>query len=128
MASSASHGDDARILLLLGLWATTAAAVPGPREGLPPEVIRRVVYSHLHEIRACYEAALREDGDRMGRVTVSFVIAGDGHVQSATIRDAAFSAPRMERCFLAAVRSWRFPAPEGGGIVGVNYPFILAPG
>jgi len=26
---------------------------------------------------------------------------------------------------VTAVRRWTFPAPDGGGIVGVNYPFVL---
>ena len=28
-------------------------------------------------------------------------------------------------CIARAVRRWKFPPPEGGGIVVVTYPFVL---
>jgi hypothetical protein len=31
----------------------------------------------------------------------------------------------VETCIAGAVRRWSFPAPDGGGIVIVNYPFML---
>lgn len=32
---------------------------------------------------------------------------------------------RTEQCIVAAVRRWSFPAPDGGGVVIVTYPFAL---
>jgi len=31
----------------------------------------------------------------------------------------------VESCIAQSVRRWSFPAPDGGGIVVVNYPFML---
>jgi hypothetical protein len=33
---------------------------------------------------------------------------------------------KVEQCIAQSVRRWTFPAPEGGGIVVVSYPFVLA--
>jgi hypothetical protein len=33
----------------------------------------------------------------------------------------------VEGCMVQAVRRWQFPAPDGGGLVLVSYPFVLAP-
>ena len=33
--------------------------------------------------------------------------------------------PALECCINNAVHGWRFPPPEGGGIVVVTYPFVL---
>jgi hypothetical protein len=35
--------------------------------------------------------------------------------------------PRVESCTLQAVKRWPFPQPNGGGLVLVSYPFVLAP-
>jgi hypothetical protein len=34
----------------------------------------------------------------------------------------------LESCVSTAVLSWRFPPPEGGGLVTVSFPFIFKPG
>jgi len=34
---------------------------------------------------------------------------------------------QVEDCIAKAVRRWTFPSPEGGGVVIVTYPFVLAP-
>jgi TonB family protein len=62
-----------------------------------------------------------------GRVIVSFVIAPSGEVQSALLGLSTIGYGRLQRCIVEAVRRWTFPAPSGGGVVGVNYPFVLMP-
>jgi hypothetical protein len=108
------------------------AAVPKIRSGsadvrgsLSKEVIRRVIQRHINEVRFCYEQELNQRPDLEGRVTVKFIISPTGAVQSALVSDTTLGAPRSENCIAQAVRRWTFPAPEGGGIVIVNYPFML---
>jgi TonB family protein len=98
------------------------------RGGLSPDVIRRVVRRHLNEVRFCYEQQLNTRPDLQGRVTVNFIISGSGAVQSSAVRSSDLGNPEVERCIVQAVRRWTFPQPDGGGIVGVNYPFVLSPG
>lgn len=93
--------------------------------GLSKETIRRTIYPRLAEIRFCYERGRRQRPDLAGRVTVGFLIAPSGVVQSATIAHSDLGSDETERCIQEAVRRWSFPQPEGGGLVSVTYPFML---
>ena len=102
---------------------------PGPIEtngSLSKEVIRRVIRRHLNEVRFCYEQQLGSQPDLAGRVTVSFIIAPTGAVQSSAVRSSTLGNARVDTCIARAARRWSFPQPEGGGVVAVNYPFVLA--
>lgn len=93
--------------------------------GLSQEAIRRVVRRHLNEIRFCYEQGLQSNPSLEGRVTVSWIISGDGRVQSSSLASSSLSNSTVESCVVGAVQRWTFPSPENGGVVGVNYPFVL---
>jgi TonB family protein len=115
-----------------GGFSGRSASVPRIRTGeadvrgsLSREVIRRVIRRHINEVRFCYEQELTARPDLAGRVTVSFIIAATGAVQTASVASSTLSNARVEQCIVTAVRRWTFPAPDGGGIVGVNYPFVL---
>lgn len=95
------------------------------RGSLSREVIRRVIRRHINEVRFCYEQELSQRPDLAGRVTVSFIISATGAVQTATTSATTLNNARVEGCIVQAVRRWTFPAPDGGGVVGVNYPFLL---
>jgi TonB family protein len=97
------------------------------RGGLSPDVIRRVVRRHLNEVRFCYEQQLARVPDLAGRVTVQFLIAPSGAVQSSALRSSDLGSARVEQCVVQAVRRWTFPRPDGG-VVGVSYPFVMTPG
>lgn len=95
------------------------------RGSLSREVIRRVIRRHINEVRFCYEQELNQRPDLSGRVLVSFIISPTGAVQSASVGSSTINNARVESCITQAVRRWTFPAPDGGGVVGVNYPFVL---
>jgi TonB family protein len=95
------------------------------RGSLSKEVIRRVIHQHLAEVRFCYEQDLRTRPDLQGRVAVRFIIAPTGAVQAAATARSDIGSPRVEHCISEAVQRWAFPAPEGGGLVVVTYPFVL---
>ncbi|MGB0678515.1 MAG: TonB family protein [Polyangiales bacterium] len=93
---------------------------------LSKETIRRVVRRHLNEVKHCYEQQLNQRPDLAGRVTISFIISPTGAVQSSTVASSTIGNRQVETCVASAVRRWAFPAPDGGGIVVVNYPFMLS--
>jgi len=95
------------------------------RGSLSKETIRRVIQRHLSEVRFCYEEGLRKRPDLTGRVQVAFLIAPSGAVQQASIVDSSLQSVEAETCIASAVRRWTFPAPDGGGLVTVRYPFLL---
>jgi TonB family protein len=95
------------------------------RGSLSKEVIRRVVHRHINEVKFCYEQQLNARPDLQGRVTTKFVISPTGSVQSAMVDSSTLRNEAVESCIVRAVRRWTFPAPDGGGVVVVNYPFLL---
>ena len=96
------------------------------RGSLSKEVIRRIIRRHINEVRFCYEQELNSRPDLQGRVAVKFIISPTGAVQTAAVSKSTLGNAKAEQCIAKAVRRWTFPAPEGGGIVVVNYPFVLA--
>lgn len=93
---------------------------------LSAEAIRRVVVRNLGQVRRCYETALAEVPTAEGRVAVRWVIGGEGAVLASTVTDNGTGSAGLGECVANAVRRWQFPAPEGGGVVTVNYPFDLS--
>jgi TonB family protein len=115
-----------------GGLGTRQAQVPRLRVGhadvrgsLSKEAIRRVIQRRLNEVRFCYEQALSSRPELSGRVQVKFVIAPDGAVRAAGVESSTLAVPRTEDCIAQAVRRWSFPAPDGGGVVIVSYPFVF---
>lgn len=116
----------------VGGFRGRSAGVPQVRTGgaevrgsLSKEVIRRVVHRHINEVKFCYEQQLNARPDLSGRVTTRFVISPTGSVQSAMVASSSLRNEAVESCIVNAVRRWTFPAPDGGGVVVVNYPFLL---
>jgi len=116
----------------VGGFRGRSAGVPQVRSGgaevrgsLSKEVIRRVVRRHINEVKFCYEQQLNARPDLQGRVTTKFVISPTGSVQSAMVGSSSLKNEAVESCIVRAVRRWTFPAPDGGGVVVVNYPFLL---
>ncbi len=108
--------------------ARRATARPDAVTGLlSPHAIRDVVQRNLGQVSACYDAALTGDPSAQGRVGIRFVIGGDGAVVGSGVTEAPASLRAAAACIAQALRAWRFPAPEGGGVVTVNYPFNLGP-
>lgn len=93
--------------------------------GLSREVIRRVIARHHAEVSYCYEQELAHHPELAGRVVVNFVIAPSGAVAAAMVKSSDIVSANVEDCVVNAVKRWSFPAPIGGGIVAVDYPFVF---
>jgi hypothetical protein len=92
---------------------------------LDKELIRRVIHAHRNEIRYCYERALTANPGLWGKVTVNFIIGGNGGVQSSKVKETTMNNAEVEGCIVQKIKMWKFPEPKGGGIVVVTYPFVL---
>jgi metallo-beta-lactamase class B len=106
----------------LGLTGSTNAG-----GSLDKEIIRRIIRRHVDEVKACYEPQLALKPGLAGRIMVQFTIAASGQVVSSVLQHSTMANEEVERCTVAAVRSWQFPKPIGGGVVIVSYPFVLSP-
>jgi len=94
------------------------------RGSLDKRVIRGVIHEQIGMIHQCL-STYGHPGEG-GRIAVRFIIRGDGNVTDASVDESTFDNPRLEKCVLAAPQYWRFPKPEGGGIVIVTYPFEMS--
>ncbi len=113
----AEHGFD-RVPLVGGIDAL--------RGSLAKEDIRKVIRSNINDVRYCYEKDMDDTGRVYdGRVSVRFIIQPDGSVDPAAVAKDTTGSDTVGQCIAKAVKTWRFPEPEGGGIVVVTYPFVL---
>jgi len=92
---------------------------------LSMEIIRRVIRSHRDQIKYCYSKELTRNPNLAGKVSVKFTISPKGYVTQATVSQTSLHNSSVESCIVQKIRTWKFPEPKGGGIVIVNYPFIL---
>lgn len=104
------------------------AGAPVAKGSLPRELIQRVIRAHLGQVRSCYEKSLLHQPTLAGKLVVRFVIDAEGAVtEAADVSTPAFPEPEVPDCITARVKTWRFPKPQGGGVVVVTYPFIFEP-
>jgi len=95
--------------------------------GLSKEVIARVIRSHQHEIKYCYEVELQKNPSLSGKVAVVFTIDPTGVVSDTKVSDTSLHNSATEQCMLARIQRWRFPEPQGGGEVNVTFPWFFKP-
>jgi len=92
---------------------------------LDREVVKKYIRKQLAKIRWCYQKAFQKNPNLEGKVTVSFIISPTGSVMSSKVSKSTLRDKELEKCIEQKILTWRFPAPKGGGVVKVNYPFVL---
>ncbi|MBM4353524.1 MAG: TonB family protein [Deltaproteobacteria bacterium] len=92
---------------------------------LDREVVKNYIRKQLAKIRWCYQKAFQKNPELEGKLTVSFVISPTGSVMSAKVINSSLGDKELEGCVEQKIMTWKFPAPQGGGVVKVNYPFVL---
>lgn len=93
--------------------------------GLDRDVIESIIRRRLDRIRLCYERQLNFYPKLAGKVAVHFVIGKKGEVLQASSLEDTMKNSAVRSCVLYEVKSWTFPAPEGGTLVTVDYPFVF---
>ena len=86
-------------------------------------IIQKIVRQHFGELRACYEREVAKIKGLSGKVTVVWIIAGNGSVTKALVKETTMKNKNVETCITNSIMHWRFPAPKGGGMAQVEYPF-----
>ena len=95
---------------------------------LDKRIIQKVVRQHSGELRACYEKELNKNKGLNGRVVVNWIISPQGAVTKAIVKESTIKNKNVESCVVNSVKFWKFPAPKGGGIVAIEYPFVFEAG
>ena len=93
--------------------------------GLDKDVIMKVIKRHQNEIKFCYEQELQKNPALAGKVAVAWTIDPAGAVSEATVSESSISNANVESCIVQRIRRWKFPEPDGGGIVNVTFPWIF---
>ncbi|HOW50703.1 MAG TPA: TonB family protein [bacterium] len=88
-------------------------------------VIDSYIKRNIAKIRWCYEKELNKNATLFGKVVVNFIISKTGQVSSSKVQRASIQSEPVETCVADQIRKIRFPAPKGGGIVVVTYPFVF---
>lgn len=89
------------------------------------EAVRRVVQAGMREIRSCYERQLNKNKGLEGRIVLAWVIAEQGKVLSARVKNSNMNNKELEECMIGRLKTWRFPEPPAGGHPEVSFPFML---
>jgi TonB family protein len=93
--------------------------------GLDKDVIMKVIKRHQNEIKFCYEQELQKNPQLAGKVAVGWTIDPAGSVAEANVSETSIANANVESCILQRVRRWKFPEPQGGGVVSVNFPWLF---
>ena len=94
-------------------------------EGLSRDEVGKVIYSHLSEVRACYESAIVRNPGAEGKLVLNFSVTPSGGARSVLVSRSSLNDSNLEHCIAQNLTSWRFPRPRGGTEVAVSYPFIF---
>jgi hypothetical protein len=102
-----------------------AASEPEITGSIDRELIRRVVRSHLDQLRYCYDVQLTKNPKLSGKVAVKWVVTEQGTVSSSVVAQTTTGNHELDTCVAGRVLTWVFPKPKGGGVAVVTYPFIF---
>ena len=94
---------------------------------LDKEDIRLVIHNLHDDVKRCYEKELLSQPYLSGKVTIQFVIMGDGAVSNSRIDSSTLGSVSVEICAAEQACRWHFPRTKGGGPVVVTYPFVFEP-
>ena len=117
-------------LLLSGCAGPPIVASPSaaPSEASGPPLtakqIRDPVMSRVGAYQACYDLVRADDKSLRDQFTISFIIAPDGSVESASVL-GGLGVARLEDCVRRQFLRLRFPATPRG--IGVRFPFAFRP-
>ena len=101
---------------------------PRLHQGLSAEVVRRVIWVHINQIKYCYQQALFKQPTLAGRMVVNFQVNPLGQVLELQVRETNLQSPQLLSCISDSMRGWEFPpTPSYDGITEINYPFVLRP-
>lgn len=92
---------------------------------LDRSVIDAYIRRNLAKVLWCYENGLKKNPGIAGRVVINFVISANGDVVSSKVQKTTLGNAEIENCIAEHIKKIKFPKPKGGGIVIVNYPFVL---
>lgn len=90
------------------------------------EAVRRVVKAGSKQLKACFERGLNRDPSLYGKVVIQWTIVAGGKAIKAKVKSSTMNAPKVERCMVNRLRTWKFPEPPVGTAADISYPFVFS--
>jgi hypothetical protein len=97
----------------------------GGQPCLDKETVRRIIRSHVGELRYCYESLLNRYPNLGGKVKVRFAVAQSGDVATSEVAQSTAGVPELGECVAGRVRTWHFPVPAHSVGYIISYPFLF---
>jgi hypothetical protein len=85
-------------------------------DGIPAEVVRRILRQNYGRFRLCYEAGLKRNAELRGSVALRFVIEVNGSLSNVSAEGSTVPDREVVGCVVKAVRGLSFPKPEGAKV------------
>jgi len=95
-------------------------------QALSAEVLTSIAKGHYLELRACYEAELKERPELRGIVEVELTIDSNGHIREGRIINDNIGDPDLQFCIAQRILGWKFP-PHADESLTIQFPFEFAP-
>jgi hypothetical protein len=92
---------------------------------LSKEEIRSTIQANLQSVQSCFDDARRRASAQEGHLVVHFLIEPDGHVNHTALALNETGLSELPCCVTSAIKGWQFPAPKGGGVALITYPFAF---
>lgn len=110
-----------------------AAASPSPTPpetptvtgDLDPQLVAAHVRSQLPKVKACYEQALANNRELVGKIAMHWTIDTEGVTRGIVVESNTMQPSSVPDCVKAVIAAWRFPQPTGGP-VDVSFPFVFS--
>lgn len=107
---------------------------PPPSDPPPPPIDPRdqanvvtALAARRHELRRCYEAALRARPGLRGPVVVEVAVGPDGSPRAAAVREGLRAAPAVGACVAEIAGTTAYAPTTTGELVVVPYRVVFAP-
>ena len=103
-----------------------APSFKGGDQGLDQDSIMKVINAHVSEIQRCYERALFDHPQLVGRIEYEWTITPTGGVSDSNVKRSDMSdADGLNHCVTKVIKSLKFPASKNGlpTVTSVGFPF-----
>lgn len=125
-SKSGAGGQVGKRGVVAAVLGTPKLEAPDIPQGLSQAEVMAVVNKHTAEIHRCYERALFQDNNLVGRVEYEWNISGSGVVTRAQVtRSGVSNGDFLNNCVIAVFKKMKFPASKNGQatVSNIGFPF-----
>lgn len=107
-----------------GMSLTLHFSTPEVDGALATDVVQGVIRPRSEgQFPRCFEKMGLEDPKLDGQITLRWVISPTGEVVNSNVVKSTLDNRTVENCLRRHIFGWKFPKPDGDGVVRVHYSF-----